>query len=185
MPHTSFTNEEKQQLLDLAYTAIKSRFDPRTALKPIEEPWMAPLRATFVTLKMNGVLRGCIGSINPVRSVLEDIWHNAQAAAFQDPRFPPLSENEIEKISIELSVLTEVQALSVATETELLQVIRPGVDGLIIEDGHRKATFLPSVWEQLPDAQQFLNQLRLKAGMPDGYWTETLQCSIYQAEKIQ
>lgn len=184
MPHTSFTSDQKQQLLELARTAIASHFDPRNSQKPATESWLEGLRATFVTLKIDGNLRGCIGSIHPVRSLLEDLWHNAQAAAFQDPRFPPLDEQELHAITIELSVLTEVQPLNVSSEAELLEVLRPGIDGLIIEDDHRKATFLPAVWDQLPDPQQFLNQLRLKAGMPDGYWSDTMQCSIYQAEKI-
>lgn len=184
MPLTSFTSDQKQQLLELVRIAIRSHFEPRNAQKPEAEEWLEVLRATFVTLKIDGNLRGCIGSIHPVRSLLEDLWHNAQAAAFQDPRFPPLNEQELETITIELSVLTEIQPLDVSTESELLDVLRPDIDGLIIDDGHRKATFLPAVWDQLPDPQQFLNQLRLKAGMPDGYWSDTMQCSVYQAEKI-
>lgn len=183
MALTSFTNEQKRLLLSIARNAIEARFHPRLA-KTSDESWLNKEVATFVTLRIDGELRGCIGSIHPVRSLSEDVWKNSQSAAFSDPRFPPLKETELGKIAIELSVLTEVQAIDVSSEKELISVLRPNVDGLIMEDGLRKATFLPSVWEQLSDPHDFIEQLRLKAGMPAGYWSLTLRCSIYQVEKM-
>ncbi len=185
MEPTVFTSEQRSTLLDLSRNAILSSLHPWEAGKPQPEPWLEDERASFVTLKKQEQLRGCIGSLHPVRSLLDDIWHNAQAAAFSDPRFPPVTEEEFEQLDIELSVLTEVQPLTVSSEQELLSTLRPGIDGLIIEDGLRRATFLPSVWEQLSQPQSFLDQLRLKAGMPAGHWSDTMTCSVYQVEKIK
>lgn len=184
MAHISFTNEQQRQMLALARSAIAAQFHPREVIKPDECFWLQSERACFVTLKINGRLRGCIGSLHTSRTLQEDLWQNAHAAAFSDPRFPPLTEQELEQVRLELSVLTELQPLNVTSEAELLSRLRPGVDGLVIEDGLRKATFLPTVWEQLPEPAAFLEQLRLKAGMPAGHWSETIQCSIYQVEKI-
>lgn len=185
MAHTSLTSEQQTLLLNLARNAIVSRFHPRLEDKPSNQHWLNEERATFVTLRIKGALRGCIGSIHPSRALSEDIWENAQAAAFSDPRFPPLSESELEKAAIELSVLTEVQPLNVSSEEQLVSVLRPDIDGLIIDDGLRKATFLPSVWEQISEPESFIEQLRLKAGMPSGYWSEKLRCSVYQVEKLK
>lgn len=179
-----FTEKEQGYLLQLAKGVIAAELG--LAVEPLDPPESLHnrLAATFVTLTIDGQLRGCIGSLQAQRSLLDDISHNARAAAFSDPRFLPLTPAEFSHLDLEISVLSELQPLSVASEEELLRTLRPGVDGLLIQDKHYRATFLPSVWEQLPQPHNFLDHLRAKAGMPAGYWSDTLQCEIYQVEKL-
>jgi len=108
-----------------------------------------------------------------------DVVKHAYAAAFHDPRFPPLSAEEFSTISIDISVLTPQQPIDFANEDELLSTLRPGVDGLTIKDGHHHSTFLPSVWKQIPDRGKFLQQLKLKAGLPSNYWSSSLKAYRY------
>lgn len=147
-----------------------------------EEPLRVEM-ATFVTLKTDGQLRGCIGTTRPISPLVTSINHNAWSAAYHDPRFAPLTEKEFEAVHISISVLTPSSALVFNTEQELLQKLRPGTDGLIIEKQGQRATFLPSVWELIPDKMTFLAHLKNKAGMklteiPDQAWT-------YQSIQIQ
>jgi AmmeMemoRadiSam system protein A len=141
-------------------------------------------RATFVTLQKNGELRGCIGSLEATRALAVDIASNAFAAAFRDPRFPPVTSGELGQLVVHLSLLTPAELMDVASEEDLIRQIEPGKDGLILEDGSRRSTFLPAVWESLPDARQFLQQLRRKAGLPADYWSDTIQFSRYRAETV-
>lgn len=127
-----------------------------------------PLRvdmASFVTLKIDSQLRGCIGTTRPISPLVTGINNNAWSAAYRDPRFTPLSENEFEEVHISISILTPTITLEFRSEQELLDKLRPGEDGLIIEKQGQRATFLPSVWESLPDKSTFLNHLKNKAGM--------------------
>lgn len=140
--------------------------------------------ATFVTLQKRGELRGCIGSLQAHRSLLEDVVHNAYASAFLDHRFFPVTENELMEISIEISILTPMSPIPVATESELLAELKPGVDGLVIENDVYKATFLPQVWEQLPAPEDFLNHLKQKAGIPAGTWPDDMRCFRYHCIKL-
>jgi len=123
-----------------------------------ENPRLHQTGACFVTLESSGSLRGCIGSLNARRPLAEDVLHNARAAAFDDPRFPPLHGAELAGVEISISVLTPPEPFPVKNEADLLQSLRPGVDGLLLEDGAYRATFLPSVWEQLPTPAAFLAQ---------------------------
>ncbi|MFZ1385456.1 MAG: AmmeMemoRadiSam system protein A, partial [Propionicimonas sp.] len=142
-------------------------------------PWLAAPGACFVTLTLDGRLRGCIGSLEPHRSLLADVTHNARAAAFSDRRFPPLSAAELPRTRIEVSLLSASEPLEAGSEAELVARLRPGVDGLILAwDGHR-GTFLPQVWEQLPDPQQFLNRLKQKAGLPVSFWSPQVTVRRY------
>ena len=141
--------------------------------------------ACFVTLQKHGQLRGCIGSLEPQRPLLDDVLHNAFASAFRDTRFPLVQEQEIPDISIEISVLTPQQSINAPSEEVLLKVIRPGIDGLVIRAGFYSATFLPQVWEQLPDPKDFLAHLKQKAGMPVDYWPDDMECYRYQCFKIR
>jgi AmmeMemoRadiSam system protein A len=139
-------------------------------------------RATFVTLNINNELRGCIGTLTPYRALVDDIAHNAYSAAFSDPRFPELSHREFELLDYHISVLSETSPLTFASEQDLLSQLRPDIDGLVLEDNGHRGTFLPSVWEQLPEPEQFLAHLKLKAGLASGYWSDTLKISRYTVE---
>ena len=140
--------------------------------------------ASFVTLELNGILRGCIGSIIPHRSLINDLIKNAHSAAFSDPRFPSLTLNEFNKINIKVSLLSIPERFHFDTEEELLQKLKPYEDGLIIRDGNYQAVFLPDVWEQLPDKKEFLEQLKLKAGVPKNYFSENLEAFKFSTTKI-
>jgi AmmeMemoRadiSam system protein A len=142
------------------------------------------LRATFVTLNLNHQLRGCIGTLSPYRPLVEDIAHNAYAAAFSDPRFPALSKAEFPQLEYHISVLSETSAVEFSSEQDLLEQIRPHIDGLILQEDGMQGTFLPSVWEQLPDKKQFLAHLKQKAGLPANYWSDTLKIHRYTVESV-
>jgi len=141
---------------------------------------------TFVTLKLHGKLRGCIGTLSSSETVAEGVRRNAVNAAFHDPRFPPLSEAELGQIRIEVSVLTEPQPLEFADSEDLLRKLRPKVDGVIIRKAHASATFLPQVWEELPKKEDFLSHLCLKAGLPRDDWRRSpLEVSTYQVQHFE
>lgn len=141
-------------------------------------------RGCFVTLTLNGQLRGCIGNLEADVSLVESVWRNSYLAAFKDHRFMPITAAELNQLSYEISILTPLKPLAVNSEAELLAALRPNIDGLVLSaEGHR-ATFLPSVWAQLPQPERFVSQLRLKAGLPADYWSDSLSCEVYQAIKI-
>lgn len=142
------------------------------------------MRATFVTLEILGKLCGCIGTLEAIRSLAEDIAHNAYAAAFRDPRFPPVRQWDIERLDIHLSLLTPAEPVSFTSEDDLLQQLAAGEDGLILEEGLRRGTFLPSVWESLPNPRTFLQHLKLKAGLPKDYWSDSIRIYRYRTEAI-
>jgi len=142
-------------------------------------PSLAAQRATFVTLTINTELRGCIGTLEAYRPLIEDVAANAHAAAFRDPRFYPLSQSEYPLLDIHISVLSEPEPMKVESEADLIAQIRPQIDGLILEDGARRGTFLPSVWESLPDPREFLAHLKHKAGLPLATWPSTLRVWRY------
>jgi AmmeMemoRadiSam system protein A len=133
---------------------------------------------------MHGELRGCIGSLEAYRPLVEDVAHNAYAAAFSDPRFTPLSETELIDVEFHISVLTPAAPMHFESEADLLSQLRPGIDGLVLEDAGHRGTFLPSVWESLPDAAQFLQHLKMKAGLPADYWSDNLKVSRYTSESF-
>lgn len=169
-------------LFGLARRALEH---PSAPVRVEEERLPGPLTrpaATFVTLKKAEQLRGCIGTLEAHRPLARDVAHNAWAAAFQDPRFPPLEPEEVATLRIVLSVLGPAQPLEVDDEAELLRILRPGVDGVILSRGAQRATFLPSVWAQLPDPSDFIEALRRKAGLPPdqgfgglAFWRYTVQ----------
>jgi uncharacterized protein len=139
--------------------------------------------ATFVTLKRAGELRGCIGSIRPVRPLGADVRANAIAAAFGDPRFPPLATFEFEEVVVEVSLLTADEPIDVVAEDDLIARLRPGLDGLILQCGQWRATFLPQVWDALPDPREFLAALKRKAGLPENFWSPQMNVSRYGVTK--
>jgi len=174
-------------LLELAHQSIehglrKTRFDLRAEDYP--EPLRAR-RASFVTLHVEGALRGCIGTLEARAPLVEDVAENARAAAFRDPRFPVLRHAELSCLDVHISVLGRPETLRFESERDLISQLRPGVDGLILEESGRRGTFLPSVWEQLPQPAEFLRQLKRKAGLPADYWSGTVQISRYTTESIR
>jgi AmmeMemoRadiSam system protein A len=182
-----YNDTQRKRLLLLAHDSILHGLENGCPLNVNPADFEAPLkelRACFVTLHLDGQLRGCIGSLEAHRPLIEDIAHNAFSAAFRDPRFSPLSKAEFEQITIDLSILTPPVAMTFTSEMDLLEQIRPGIDGLIIEDQGRRGTFLPSVWQQLPDKIAFLTHLKMKAGLPPQHWSDTLRMSRYETESF-
>jgi len=153
-----------------------SQFDPE-----LHDP-----RATFVTLRLHGDLRGCIGVLEPIRPLVADVAQNAYAAAFGDPRFTPVLDHEVDQLSYHISVLSPPQVMTVKDEPDLLQQVRAGIDGLILEavDEGKRGTFLPSVWESMRNPQVFVQQLKIKAGLPPKGWSPTWRVSRYTTESI-
>lgn len=151
--------------------------------EPPHPEWLKAPGAVFVTLTRNGELRGCIGSLEAHRSLEEDVTKNAQMAAFGDPRFPPLTREELDNTQVEVSVLSEAQPIAFTDEADALSKLRPGVDGVILEWGRHRATFLPQVWQQLPKPRDFLAHLKRKAGLPADLWDDGVRLYRYTVEK--
>ena len=171
-----------QALLAIARNAIAARFGiPAAAFTPLAE--LAQPGATFVTLTQNGQLRGCIGSLEAYRALADDVAENALAAAFRDPRFAPLESDELALTRVEVSLLAAARAIDFADEDDAIAQLRPGVDGLILSYGSRRATFLPQVWETLPEAPRFVAQLKLKAGLPADFWVPGISLARYEVKK--
>ena len=140
------------------------------------------IRASFVTLHRNGDLRGCIGSLEAEHPLVRDVSLHAFGAAFRDPRFRAVRAEELESLDIHISVLTIPSPLRFSSESELLDLVRPGIDGLVLIEGTRRATFLPDVWEKLPDPRLFVSQLKIKAGLPPDHWSERMTAHRYTTE---
>ena len=149
----------------------------------VDRPELHEKGASFVTLTQDGALRGCIGSLEAWRPLLKDVQENALAAAFRDPRFNPLSAVELPMTRVEVSLLTPAEAISFASEGDALAQLRPEIDGVILIAGDHHATFLPQVWEQLPDAASFMAHLKQKAGLSANYWGPDVRIERYQVQK--
>ena len=174
--------EAGQVLLPLARAAIAGELGiARTA--PDDLPWLKEHGASFVTITESGRLRGCIGNLRPHRALSEDVRGNAIAAAFRDPRFKPLTAGEFGAISLEVSVLSALEALAFADEQDALRQVRPGVDGLVLEYGHHSSTFLPQVWQSLTEPSEFLAELKRKAGLPPDLWDRDMKLMRYTVQK--
>lgn len=141
-------------------------------------------RASFITLRTNGNLRGCCGTLEPQGSLAEGVWRNAWSSAFADPRFAPLQAKEYPDLDVHVSILSPLEPLPAMSEDELLQTIRPGIDGLLLRRANAQATFLPAVWEPLPDAREFVRQLKMKAGWPADFWSDDLRAWRYTTESF-
>jgi AmmeMemoRadiSam system protein A len=183
------TNEERVILLQLAREALIEGVQDRT-LVPLDleslPPQLTQLGATFVTLTANRELRGCIGSLEAVRPLAEDVRVHAVAAALEDYRFPPVQMHEVDQLTIEISRLTTPQLINTRGAEDLLAQIRPGLDGVILREGIQRATFLPQVWEKIPEVEDFLAMLCRKMGEHKNYWREKdVQVLTYQVEKFQ
>jgi AmmeMemoRadiSam system protein A len=182
-----FTEHEEELLLRTALNAIRrgvagdKPYEPDAATCPER---LAQQAASFVTLHTNGALRGCIGSLQAYEPLILNVARNARAAAVDDPRFPPLAPPELERIDIHISVLGPAEPMPFETEEDLIGQLRPNLDGLILEDRGKRATFLPSVWESLPERRAFLGRLKEKAGLPADYWSGTLRVYRYNTESL-
>jgi AmmeMemoRadiSam system protein A len=186
---TKLTQEEKNLLLKTARRAIQAEFikekKPSLDLATLP-PSLCEDGACFVTLTIDGVLRGCVGSIEATQPLIKDVRDRSVGAAFQDYRFSPLSKGEIDKIKIEISRLTTPQELKYQNPEDLLHKLRPHVDGVILRYQSRRATFLPQVLESLPDPVIFLNRLCIKMGLAQDAWKKLiLQVETYQVESFQ
>ena len=172
--------------------AAKSILDTLTKTQPIDIELQAfpqelqEIGASFVTIQKNGKLRGCIGSIQPVYPLIKDIAYNASNAAFQDTRFSKLSAEELSKnhVSISISVLGPMEPLNFVSEADLIEQLRPGVDGLVLSEEQNRGVFLPSVWQGIPEPQEFLNQLKLKAGITKDHWSWKIKAWRYITSSI-
>jgi AmmeMemoRadiSam system protein A len=178
---------QQRELLELARASIESALErgepvPYTA-HPLHPELTRP-GASFITLRIGEDLRGCCGSVEATRPLAEDVWHNACASAFGDPRFPALTADEWRDTDLQISVLSEPELMQVANEAELLETLRPGIDGLILQHGARRSTFLPAVWDQLPDAPSFVRHLKLKAGWPLHFWPPDMRAWRYTTESF-
>lgn len=169
-------------LLGLARDSIEYGFEhgaPLTVQTDSLPQALAEPAASFTTLRHNGELRGCCGRLEASQPLASDVAYSAFQAAFRDSRFEPVRRDEFPGIHLEVSVLSPMQPMSVSDETDLLRQLEPGVDGLVVVEGLRRATFLPKVWESLPDPRQFVAQLKAKCGLPAHYWSPRLEFLRY------
>ena len=184
---TLLGEQDQKRLLDIAHKAILQGLAKRGSWSPPMQDYAGELSspgASFVTLTRQGNLRGCIGSLQAARPLVQDVANNAYAAAFSDPRFPPLRKDELAGLTIRVSVLGSPERMHFRDRDDLMQQLRPGIDGLILEEGPMHGTFLPSVWESVPDPDQFLRHLNHKAGLPPDYWSDTLRISRYTTQSF-
>jgi AmmeMemoRadiSam system protein A len=169
-------------LLPLARAAIATQLGlNHTASEDL--PWLKMSGACFITLTLNSKLRGCIGTLRAHRALSEDVKANAVAAAFRDPRFPPLAAGELSAVALEISVLSALEPLRFSDEPDALRQLRAGVDGVVFEYGHHTGTFLPQVWEDFKEPSDFLAHLKYKAGLPPDFWASEVRLLRYTVYK--
>ena len=179
------STQQQKILHETAYQSIKQGLKNKCPLKIDLSDYDEKLQekaATFVTLHIGDALRGCIGILEPLRPLIEDIAHNAYSAAFNDSRFPPVEQSELEQLSIHISVLNTPTEITFDSEDDLIRQLQPGKDGIILEDNQSRATFLPSVWESINSRKEFLQHLKQKAGFQKTYWSSTLKAKRYSVE---
>ena len=181
MASTEHSNR-RSTLLSIARAAISTALG-HTMQTAEDAVWLQACGACFVTLTQHGQLRGCVGTLEARRSLLDDVKANALAAALRDSRFAPLSAAELTHTRIELSLLSPLQALHFDSEAHALAQLQPGIDGVVLEFEHYRSTFLPQVWEQLPTACEFIAQLKYKAGLPRDFWAQGVRLQRYSVSK--
>ncbi len=183
----SLIKENVQTLLEVAKESIITGLEKNKPLKVVPSDYAEELqenRATFVTLEIHNQLRGCIGTLTAYQPLVSDVADHAYAAAFSDPRFPRLQRNELSLLELHISILSLPEPMSFDSEEQLIQQLRPGIDGLILTEGVYKGTFLPAVWESLKEPKEFLQHLKQKAGLSLNYWSNTIKVERYTAELI-
>jgi AmmeMemoRadiSam system protein A len=183
MTAEEIAKKHRAVLMKIVHHALEKGAVPSINLPSFPEELKAP-GATFVTLEKQGRLRGCIGSLQAHQPLVQDLAQNAYRAGFKDPRFPPITTEELPDITSSISILSPPSQMLFQDEQDLLAQLVPGVDGLILQDGNRRATFLPQVWEQLPDPKQFLGHLKRKAGLAEDHWSPTLTAHRYHVVKV-
>lgn len=178
-------NEQGKILLHIARSAISRALHNSCVPSAIDEniPWLSQPGASFVTLTQWGELRGCIGSLQACDPLIEDVSNNAVSAALYDPRFMPLTADELDTVSVEVSLLSELQPIDFVSEADVLVQLRPDIDGVVFEYGPYRSTFLPQVWESLPQPRQFLAKLKSKAKLSEDFWAEDIKLSRYTVSK--
>jgi AmmeMemoRadiSam system protein A len=177
-----YSISEQQQLLRLARASIAHQLRHNSALQVRATDYPLHLqvkRACFVSLKIGTRLRGCIGSMQATQPLVQEVAERAVDAAFNDPRFEPLQNDEFDQLTVHISILNPLQELRCRDRQDLLRQLRPEVDGLLVEDGDAHGTFLPAVWDSLPSKHAFIAQLMRKAGLPADYWSSTLRIHRY------
>lgn len=189
------TREQGAALVNLARQTLAEHFGEPVSVPPsvnrdnetvLADAALQARRGTFVTLKIGSRLRGCIGSLSATRSIAVGVRDNALNAAFHDPRFPPLRQSELDTVHIEVSVLSEAIPLAYRDANDLLTRLRPGIDGVVVRKGHASATFLPQVWDQLPQVEPFLSHLCVKAGLSADEWRRGgLAVLVYQVQYFE
>ena len=181
------SDADRQTLLAVARDSIVHGLEAGSALRVTPErfpPALQARRAAFVTLHRRGDLRGCIGHLEAEQPLIADVADNAYSAAFRDPRFPPLQREELVDLEIHISVLSTPQPMAFSSEADLARQLHPRVDGLILQDGPARGTFLPSVWESVAEPGDFLRHLKLKAGLSPAHWSDNIQVWRYQTESF-
>lgn len=177
-----FDTSRGQTLLHLARAAIAKKLGfishdlPRT-------DWLEEHGATFVTLTLHGRLRGCIGTLEANRPLMEDVRQNAVASAFLDPRFAPLTKEEFADVVIDVSLLSKPEQIHFSSEEDALAQLNPGLDGVVLEYGAHRATYLPQVWAELQEPKVFLDHLKEKAGLPGDFWSDDVKLSRYVVQR--
>jgi AmmeMemoRadiSam system protein A len=182
---TVLGDDDRAELLQVAADAIASELRGDGCPRPLERG--APLGdpgASFVTLERGSQLLGCIGTIEPEAPLVEDVARNARQSAFADPRLPPVTAEDYREMSIKISVLSPLEEMPAASLEDVLAWVRPGVDGLLITVGSARATFLPSVWAQLPSPVNLLEHLLIKAGLPGRHWPEGIRVRRYTTDEF-
>ncbi len=178
---------QRQKVLMVAKDAIQHglEFCEALSINPLKFPAiLQEKKATFVTLNLDGNLRGCMGNLLAQESIVESVARNTFNAAFNDPRFEGLEYDEAKNLSIHISILSKSEAIHIETEQQLQQQLTPHVDGLIIKEGNRSGTFLPEVWHKIPEPEDFIRQLKRKAGLPENYWSKSLVFERYTVDSI-
>ncbi len=188
VPEGHVSDADRKLLLSLARQSIEN-FTNGTSVPLIDKRSLSPVLqeqgACFVTLTSRGYLRGCVGALEAYQSLAEDVCEHAVAAAFQDYRFPPVQARELKDIEIEISYLTKPEPLKYENPDDLPKLLRPNIDGVVLRDGGRRATFLPQVWEKIPNPEEFLEELCMKMGAPADLWRrKRLNVTIYQVEEF-
>jgi len=187
MNRTAYSLQARLSLLQVALSSIENGLrsgSPETVNSQDYIQELRDSRACFVTLRKDQSLRGCIGSLEPRGPLVADVASNAFAAAFRDQRFHKLEAGELDSLDIGISVLGPSQALAFDSQQALLDMLRPGQDGLILQDRTARATFLPAVWKSIPQPAEFIDQLKIKAGLTADYWSDTLEVWRYTTESF-
>jgi uncharacterized protein len=182
-----FSVREQHLLLDVASDSIRTGWKSGAPLEvePSRYPdGLRQIRSSFVTLNRYGRLRGCIGSLEAKSALVQDVAENAFRAAFRDPRFSPLTEGEWAGLDMSISVLSPLERIRFRSEEELLRLVRPGRDGLVLEDGKFRGTFLPVLWATLGDPREFIRELKRKAGLSPDHWSEGVRVWRYTAQTV-